>query len=209
LKLDWQKLQGLDDYHEQIADDIRCQRYPGSPLLVKRLLRPGDKAWCYEMHPQTIAELRRHCEYRRLCHVRQEDGFKGLLALLPTASRRALVLIDPSYEVRSDYQTVVKVMEAAYVKMPRAMLLLWYPVVNMQQIRQMEKDVANSRMRNTHLFEMGVADHGEPGMTASGMVVVNPPWTLAENFIRTMPAVSAHLAKDHKARWRHQLLVAE
>ncbi|MBO9495593.1 23S rRNA (adenine(2030)-N(6))-methyltransferase RlmJ [Thalassotalea sp. G20_0] len=209
LKLDWQKLRGLNDYHGQIADDIRAKRYPGSPLLVKRLLRPGDKAWLYEMHPKTIAELRQNCEHRRLCHVRQEDGFKGLPALLPTASRRALVLIDPSYEIKSDYQTVVKVMEAAYMKMPQAMLLLWYPLVDKQQIRQMEKGFAKSRMRNTHLFEMGVADPGEPGMTASGMVVVNPPWTLADDFIRIMPQVSAHLAKDHKARWRHQLLAAE
>ena len=141
--------------------------------------------------------------------MRQEDGFKGLSALLPTASRRALVLIDPSYEIKSDYQTVIKVMEAAYLKMPQAMLLLWYPVVDVHQVRQMEKGFANSKMRNVHLFEMGVADHGEPGMTASGMVVVNPPWTLAEEFIRTIPDVSSHLAKDHKARWRHRQLAAE
>ena len=209
LKLDWPQLQGLEDYHGQIADDLRCQRYPGSPLLVKRLLRPGDKAWFYEMHLQTIAELRQHCEHRRHCHVRQEDGFKGLPALLPPASCRALVLIDPAYEIKSDYQTVVKVMEAAYLKMPQAMLLLWYPVVDTHQVRQMEKRVANSKMRNVHLFEMGVADPGEPGMTASGIVVVNPPWTLADEFIRTMPGVSAHLAQDRKARWRHQLLAAE
>lgn len=109
LKLDWSRLPGLEDYHRQVTDDIAACRYPGSPLLVKRLLRPGDKAWLFEMHPQTIRELRQNCEQRRVCHVRQEDGFNALSALLPTASHRALVLIDPSYEVKSDYRTVVKV----------------------------------------------------------------------------------------------------
>ena len=209
LKLDWNKLEGLEDYHRQIADDIRRKCYPGSPLLTKRLLRPGDRAWLFEMHPKTIIELRKHCEKHKVCYVRQEDGFQGLPSLLPTASRRALVLIDPSYEVKSDYQTVVKIMEAAYQKMPQAMLMLWYPVVDLHQIRQMEKAFTKSKMRNVHLFEMGVADNSEPGMSASGMVVINPPWTLADDFIRTMPGVSAHLSKDQKARWRHQLLVAE
>lgn len=209
LKLDWKKLKGLSDYRSQIADDIRTKRYPGSPLLAKRLLRPGDKAWLFELHPKTIVELRTHCEKHKVCHVRQEDGFKGLQSLLPTASKRALVLIDPSYEIKSDYQTVVKVMENAWQKMPQAMLLLWYPVVDVHQIRQMEKAFAKSKMRNVHLFEMGIFDNSEPGMSASGMVVVNPPWTLAEDFIKTIPAVSAHLAKDQKAHWRHQQLVAE
>ena len=209
LKLDWSRLPGLEDYHSQVADDIAARRYPGSPLLVKRLLRPGDKAWLFEMHPQTINELRQNCEQRRVCHVRQEDGFQALSALLPCASHRALVLIDPSYEVKSDYQTVVKVMASAYQKMPQAMLLLWYPVVDRQRIRQLEKDVAKSKMRNVQLFEMGVADPDEPGMSASGMVVVNPPWTLAEEFTRLFPGVSAQLAGDHQARWRHRVLVAE
>ena len=209
LKLDWTKLPGLEDYHRQVAEDIATRRYPGSPLLVKRLLRPGDKAWLFEMHPQTINELRQYCEQRRTCHVRREDGFKALSALLPTASHRALVLIDPSYEVKSDYQTVVKVMTAAYQKMPGAIMLLWYPIVDKQQIYQLEKGFANSKMRNVHLFEMGIAEPDESGMTASGMVVVNPPWTLADDFTRTIPGVSAQLARDQQPRWRHQVLTTE
>ena len=209
LKLDWSRLPGLEDYHRQVADDVAASRYPGSPLLVKRLLRPGDKAWLFEMHPQTIRELRQNCEQRRVCHVRQEDGFSALSALLPTASHRALVLIDPSYEVKSDYRTVVKVMANAYQKMPQAMLLLWYPVVDRQRIQQLERDVTNSKIRNVHLFEMGVAEADKPGMIASGMVVVNPPWTLADEFARTIPGVSAQLSADHQARWRHRVLVPE
>ncbi len=209
LKLDWFRLPGLEDYHRQVADDIDARCYPGSPLLVKRLLRSGDKAWLFEMHPQIIEELRQNCEQRRVCHVRREDGFKALSALLPPASHRALVLIDPSYEVKSDYQTVVKVMANAYQKMPQAMLLLWYPVVDRQRVRQLEKDFANSKIRNVHLFEMGVAQPDGAGMTASGMVVVNPPWTLADEFARTIPGVSAQLSNDHQTRWRHRVLVAQ
>ncbi|WP_067518414.1 23S rRNA (adenine(2030)-N(6))-methyltransferase RlmJ [Endozoicomonas ascidiicola] len=209
LKINWKKQPGLKDYHGQIAADIKARSYPGSPLLVKRLLRPGDKAWLFEMHPKTLRELKNHCEHRRLCHVRQEDGFQGLLSLLPVASRRALVLIDPSYEIKSDYQTVVTVMKKAWQKMPQATMLLWYPVVDAGQIQQMEKAFAKSSMRNVHLMEMGIEDSEQPGMTASGMIVVNPPWTLADEFNATMPAVSEMLSKDKKSRYRYQVLVAE
>ena len=93
--------------------------------------------------------------------------------------------------------------------MPQAVLLLWYPVVDRQRIHRLERDAAYSKMRNVHLLEMGVAGADEPGMIASGMVVVNPPWTLADEFARTIPGVSAQLSDDHQARWRHRVLVPE
>ncbi|MGB0734322.1 MAG: 23S rRNA (adenine(2030)-N(6))-methyltransferase RlmJ, partial [Pontibacterium sp.] len=99
LRLDWSSLPALTNYHDAIHDDLAQVKYPGSPLLVKRTLRQGDKAWLFEMHPQTIVELRQHCAEKRLSYVQEEDGFQGLLRLLPNKSRRALVLIDPSYEI--------------------------------------------------------------------------------------------------------------
>ena len=214
LKINWQQLAkknltSMADFHAQIASNLQNRQYPGSPMLVKRLLRHGDKAWLFEMHPRTIEELRTHCEQRRRCFVRQEDGFQGLLGLMPTASRRALVLIDPSYEIKADYQKVVKAIESAYKKMPQATFLLWYPVVAPHQITQLEKGFSKSKMRNIHLFEMGVIENSEAGMSASGIIAVNPPWTLKDDFMQTIPCVSEMLSVDGKARYRYLELAAE
>ena len=209
LKLDWSKHPGLANYQQLIETDLRHRCYPGSPMFVKRKLRQGDHAWLFEMHPQTHTELQQHCAQKRVCYVQKEDGFAGVLRLLPNQSRRALVLIDPSYEIKSDYQTVVKTIEKIYKKMPQTMILLWYPVVNRSQIDSLEKGFINSSIKNVQLFELGVANDDQQGMQASGMIVVNPPWTLADKFKSTMPNVSKELAVDGKDRSRFVQLVNE
>lgn len=208
-KLDIQHLAGFEHYSALIEDDLAMAQYPGSPMLVKRMMRPGDHAWLYDMHPQTVVELKQHCEQRRVSYVKQEDGFKGLLSLLPVKSKRAVVLIDPSYEIKSDYQRVVEVMSQAYFKAGNSMLLLWYPVVDRSLINRLEGELIISGMRNIQLFEMAVRDDSESGMTASGMVLVNPPWTLADEFKRVMPTVSEALSQDGVSRTRFVQLVAE
>ncbi|WP_372763651.1 23S rRNA (adenine(2030)-N(6))-methyltransferase RlmJ [Litorivivens sp.] len=208
-KLPWAELPELAYYRERVSTDLQGDRYPGSPLLVARELRRGDRAWLFELHPRAVVELERNCSRKRVCHVRKEDGFKALLSLLPNASRRALVLIDPSYEVKSDYRTVVSVAATALQKMPQTMLLIWYPVVERSRIKVLEQDVKKAGLRNAQLFELGVADDGGAGMSASGLIAINPPWTLAEKFQKLAPALSAALAPDGKPRWRHQVLVPE
>lgn len=209
LKLDWQQLPLMADYQQQIADDLAEQHYPGSCLLVKRLLRPDDKAWLYEMHPQTFRELESHCAKRRQCYVKKEDGFQGLLSVLPTTSKRALVLIDPAYEVKQDYKTVVEVLKKAYAKMAGATYLLWYPKVGSEYVRQLEQGIKKSGVKNAQLFEISVRDPSSSGMAASGIIAINPPWTLAEQFRDTAPQLSEQLSEDGQARWRHEVLVAE
>lgn len=207
-KLDW-KLSGLGDYNCLVADDLLKQAYPGSPEIVKRMLRPDDKAWLYELHPRSLVELKQQCRRNQGCVVKQDDGFKGLLSLLPNKSRRALVLIDPSYEIKSDYRTVVEVMDKAYQKMSQVMLALWYPVVERRTIQQLVRAIQASRLRNVQQFELGIADDAHRGMTASGMIVVNPPWTLADHFQQTMPKVSLNLSEDGVSRVLFQQLVEE
>ena len=209
LKLAWDRLPGMEDYHRAVGTDLARHRYPGSPLLVKRLLRPGDKAWLFEMHPGTVEQLRRHCAERRVSHVHQEDGFKGVMRLLPNSAGRAVVLIDPSYEVKADYRTVADVMERIYRRMRQAMVLLWYPVVERHRVDGLEKAIRRGSMRNVQQFELGIDEDDAPGMTASGVIALNPPWTLADRFKATMPAVADMLSRDGGQHCRHRVLVDE
>ncbi|WNO08333.1 23S rRNA (adenine(2030)-N(6))-methyltransferase RlmJ [Teredinibacter sp. KSP-S5-2] len=210
LKLDWTQLPGLKNYYQQIQVDLGAWNYPGSPALVNQMLRRDDRSWLFEMHPQTFDDLKKHCQKRKRTFIEQQDGFQGVIRLLPTTSRRALVLMDPSYEVKTDYQTVLDVINKASKKMPQTVFLLWYPVVDRSTIDQMEKKIINkTELSNVHLFEMGIDDDEKPGMTASGIIAVNPPWTLKDTFAAQIENLSAQLAVDGKSRWRYQCLVEE
>jgi len=200
------ELQPLTDL---LRPSLKNRRYPGSPAIVNALLRPGDHAHLFELHPQTYIELDKNCARKRQSYVRREDGFIGLKALLPVKSRRALVLIDPSYELKGDYKKVCQATEQAWLKMQQAIILIWYPVVDRARINQFEKQFIASRLKNVHLFEMSVADDQEQGMTGSGMIAVNPPWTLADRFNSLMPELSRQLSVDDQSRFRHRLLRPE
>ena len=88
-------------------------------------------------------------------------------------------------------------------------MLLWYPVVNRETIDELERRIDRSPMRNVQLFEVGVADDEQKGMGSSGMIIVNPPWTLAEKFKSAAEKLSLALSEDGKSRWRFEQLIAE
>ena len=176
--------------------------YPGSPALVNSMLRDPDRSWLFELHPQTVDETRRHFETKKTARkrktmVRQEDGFQGLDGILPTASKRALVLIDPSYEIKEDYVNVVDAIKKAVAKMPQLTLLLWYPVVNRDDVHVIETQLLRSEIRNVLQLELSIsADSDEKGMTGSGMMIVNPPWTLKASAESVLPKLTNILSKN-------------
>lgn len=202
--------EGMETYISQVRPEVTKHRYPGSAALVSSQLRPQDQGWLFELHPQAVRELERYCGRTGHAHVRQSDGFAGLLALLPVASRRALVLIDPAYEIKDDYRQVVTVLEQAWRKLPQLTALLWYPMIDRARIDRLERDVRRSKLKNAHLFELGVREPAaEAGMTASGVIVLNPPWTLIERVNALLPRLSAVLADDGQSRWRSLMLQKE
>ncbi|MCC2605825.1 23S rRNA (adenine(2030)-N(6))-methyltransferase RlmJ [Planctobacterium marinum] len=187
----------MQDFVALLQGFVAQGQYPGSPGLVNELLRRGDKSWLFELHPQTFAELAQHCTRKRQTFVRQEDGFVGLNSLLPVASKRALVLIDPSYELKEDYEKVIETAEKARQKMPQTSLLIWYPVVDRLYVNLMLRKIQKSTLRNVLQLELCIApDSDEKGMTGSGMILINPPWTMAEQARRLLPELTRVLAGD-------------
>ena len=169
--------------------------YPGSPAIAAHWLRPQDRAWLCELHPADHEALVGNMRGYRNVRVAREDGFAKLKALMPPASRRAAVLIDPSYEIKSDYDGVVDAIAGAYRKFPSGTYALWYPVVERARVERLERRVADSGLRNVQRFELSVArDNDGRGMTGSGMVVVNPPWTLWRILEVLLPVLARQIA---------------
>ena len=123
-----------------------------------------------------------------------------MMSLLPPASRRGLVLIDPSYEIKSEYSQVFDAVVNAYKKFATGIYAIWYPVVDRPTIDHFEKKLIRSGIKNIQRFELGVsADSNERGMTSSGLFVINPPWTLFDNMRNVLPKLAQVLGEgdDH------------
>ena len=180
----------LADYFEVIAtlneSDLRF--YPGSPEVARHLLREQDKLLLMELHNQEIEILRRHLGHDPRTALHHRDGFEGLLGLLPPTPRRGMVLIDPPYEIKTDYQAVVTGIHEGYKRFATGTYALWYPVVLRAQIKRMIKDLEATGIRKILQIELAVRpDSDQRGMTASGMIVINPPWKLEAQMNSVLP----------------------
>ena len=188
----------------------QLQIYPGSPLFMQTYMREHDRLFLHELHPSDFQFLRDCMRDDKRIKVMNEDGFAGLQALLPPPDRRALVLLDPSYEVKNDYQHLVKQVIQAHKRFATGTFLIWYPVVLRQRIDEMELALQKSGIKNIQLMELGLqADNPEFGMTSSGMIVINPPWTLWSAMEDTLPWLADELGENGQGFYRLEQLVAE
>ncbi|MDR2371157.1 MAG: 23S rRNA (adenine(2030)-N(6))-methyltransferase RlmJ, partial [Treponema sp.] len=103
--------------------------YPGSPLIVRTLMRPADRAVCFELHPSDFAALGKNTGTDRRFTLRNEDGLAGLRGLLPPPCRRGLILIDPSYEIKSDFALVPETVKKALRRFSSGIFIVWYPLL--------------------------------------------------------------------------------
>lgn len=190
-------------------------RYPGSPMVAGHFLRRQDRAWLYELHPQDFVTLSKNIAgsnlaVRKNVAVQREDGLQGFLTLLPPVSRRGLVLIDPSYEVKTEYDQVVVALEKAHKKFSTGVYALWYPVVERERIQRLERRLLATGIKNIHQFELGVRpDAVGQGMTSSGMIVINPPWGLFDGMKSVLPKLAKVLAQQGEPVFRCQVLADE
>ncbi len=195
----------LDNYNS----DGKLDFYPGSPFIAINYMRAKDRSWLFELHPKDAALLLNSTAKMKAVRVLHEDGLKGLLSLVPPVSRRALVLIDPSYEIKSDYAAVVDTLIEAYKKFPTGIYALWYPVVDRKIIDTLERKLIRSGIKKIQRFELGIAaDQFGTGMSANGMIVINPPWTLMDKMTAVLPKLVTQLAGD-SGFYKSEQLVGE
>lgn len=176
--------------------------YAGSPLLAANLLRPQDRALMMELHPSDFPLLRNNFKAFENVTVKIGDGFQQVKATLPPKERRGLVLIDPPYELKEDYDLVVKAIEEGYKRFATGVYVIWYPVVLRQQTKRMIKGLEATGIRKILQIELAVRpDSDQRGMTASGMIVINPPWTLEKQMKSILPYLSTVLAPQGTDSW--------
>jgi len=207
-----------DDAPAAVADYLAAVRalnpdgllrhYPGSPSIALRHLRARDRLRLFELHvneikalAQTIDEAGRDAVRRTI--AAEADGFAALRGLLPPPPRRALILIDPSYEDKRDYVRVFDTLRDALTRFATGCYAIWYPQVQRREPAELVRRLTHLpgvRWLHASLTVRTPSDDGL-GLHGSGMFVVNPPWTLPAAMAESLPWLAAMLAQDDGARW--------
>jgi 23S rRNA (adenine2030-N6)-methyltransferase len=173
--------------------------YPGSPDLALASMRAQDRLRLFELHSRDVLHLRKHFEGEGTrVIVEHSDGFAGLKAVLPPPPRRALVLIDPAYEEKHDYERVVLALKDSLQRFPGGTYQLWYPQLTRLEAHdlpgRLKRLPASSWLHVTLRVRTPAADGF--GMHGSGVFVVNPPWTLQASLQEVMPWLVKVLGLD-------------
>ena len=170
--------------------DGKLAVYPGSPAVAMTCLRASDRMRLFELHPTDEPLLARFFrEEKARVKVERADGFAMLPGLLPPPSRRAVVLMDPPYEVKTDYRRVAEVLDSALRRFPTGTYLIWYPMLQRPEARQLPERIGKLGAESWLRAELAVSRPPREGfgMYGSGLFVINPPWNLPQ---RLKPALA-------------------
>ena len=180
--------------------------YPGSPAIARTLQRPQDRLHLFELHPTDFEQLTHvfRDDYPAVT-VARKDGFLGLKALLPPPGRRAVVLIDPSYEIKDDYRQVVTALSEALRRFQTGVYMIWYPMLARQEAVRLPsrlKEIAPGDWLDVRI-QVGGPDGQGWGLFGSGVFIINPPWILPDMLEQTLPWLTTRLgAADYQFDYR-------
>ncbi|MCX7233592.1 MAG: 23S rRNA (adenine(2030)-N(6))-methyltransferase RlmJ [Burkholderiales bacterium] len=191
--------------------------YPGSPFIIQRLLRERDRLKLFELHPtdtKTLGANIAQLAAGRQVAVLQEDGFEGLRKFLPPPARRALVLCDPSYEIKSDYARVPAMLADALQRFVTGTYIAWYPLIPRPEAHDVPRKLktlavkaqrpwlnASLTVKNSKLTTDAMGEVQRPGLPASGLFIINPPHTLKAALQAALPQLVQKLTQDEHAAW--------
>lgn len=199
--------ESLADYVAQIQSFNAANTlalYPGSPMVAEAYLRADDKMRLFELHPRDYELLSENfAGFGRQVKVEMQNGFKGLKSCLPPPPRRAVVLIDPPYEDKQDYQYVVNAIQDSVKRFPTGTYIIWYPLLQRPEPAEMVDSLLALNLPNWLHVSLSIeAPSAEGfGMYGSGLFVINPPWTLPKTLEESMPVLTDLLALDGSANF--------
>ena len=178
--------------------------YPGSPSIAERYLRADDRMRLFELHPNDYKILNENFSgLGKQVKIEMQNGFAGIKACLPPPTRRAVVLIDPPYEDKQDYQYVVNCIKDSMKRFPTGTYMVWYPILQREEPDDMIDSLKALNVPDWLHVTMSIhAPSAEGfGMHGCGLFIINPPWTLPKTLAETMPVLTELLALDESAHF--------
>lgn len=185
--------------------------YPGSPAIARHFLRDQDVMLLAELHPNEAPHLRAFFKADKRVAVHHRDGFEMLKALLPPKQTRGLILIDPSYEEKQDYQRVIDALVLLRQRWSNGMVMVWYPILDAQTTSRFQHAMLQTDLRDVLCCELHVRSlQGPPGMKGSGLLIMNPPWQFDQQLKGFLPWLIQKLQMETVADpWQVQQWIPE
>lgn len=182
--------------------DGELRRYPGSPAIARHLLRPEDRMVLFELHPADHQTLVEGFGGSAGVRIEQVDAFARLKAYVPPQERRGVVLIDPPYELKSDYAKVVEMIADAHRRWATGVFLLWYPVLSKLAAQRFVERLASTGIPRQLCIEyLPFIDDAAANLLGSGMLIINPPFKLDAALADLAKALGEGAASHCRVRW--------
>ena len=184
--------------------------YPGSPVIARQLLRSQDRMLLMELHNTEAPLLSEYFKNDKQVHIHHRDGFEALGGLVPPKEKRGLVLIDPAYEVRNEFERLTESVIEAWNKWPTGIYAIWYPLQKKQPIPKFQYDLRKANIKKIFLHEFSVIpDTGPNRLGGTGMIIINPPWQFDDQIGEVIDWLALKLDRGSHTPARSEWLVTE
>jgi 23S rRNA (adenine2030-N6)-methyltransferase len=186
----------LADFLEQVRAAGFPARYPGSPSLIRALLRPGDHAALCELHPDDHATLKAQFRGDPQVAVHRRDAWEAIGALTPFAERRGLVLIDPPFEQEGEFARVADAVATLRRRFRAGIVAAWYPIKHRAPVRAFHAALRDQAVPDCMACELALREPTDPArLNGCGLLVANAPFGFAAQAEAILGALLAGLGR--------------
>jgi len=198
------------DTVRRFNSDGQLRVYPGSPRIAREWLRERDRLVVTELNPHDHATLKDEFAGDTQVSVHLQDAYQGLKAFLPPREKRGLVLIDPAFELRDEYERLVQGITAAWQRWPTGIYAIWYPIQSQSLVTRLHDAIRKSGIRKVLCAELTIRPAAQrSGLNGSGMLIINPPWQLESALETSLAYLQRVLEDDNTGSHRVEWLVSE
>lgn len=194
--------EALAPYFEAVAAANRpgtLETYPGSPWIIRHLLRKTDRMTAVELHPEDYKILAEAFAGDFQVKAIELDGWLALGSFVPPKERRGLVLIDPPYEQPDEFKTLVEGFEKAYSRWPTGIFALWYPIKDIGAVKNFHKRLFDSGIPKLLAAELWVRERATPDrFNGTGLILCNPPWQIDRTIDDLLTGLAPILGENDK-----------
>jgi|TARA_A100001391_G_scaffold204567_2_gene200725 23S rRNA (adenine2030-N6)-methyltransferase len=190
--------------------DGQLRHYPGSPFITRHMLRDQDRLMALELHPADAEALRENFAGDIQTRVTQLDGWAAIGTHLPPKEKRGLVLVDPPFEVKGEFERMTRALVKAHARWPGGTYAFWYPIKDPRDVQSYAKALGATSIAKILRLELTIRlPSTPPRLHGTGMVVVNPPFVLEEEMRTLLPILAGLLADEGRGRFHIEWIRGE
>lgn len=181
-------------YHDLVKNDLTQKTYPGSPMLIARMLRANDRLIANELHSEDFETLRQNLKHRYNVRTSHLDAYECIRANIPPVEKRGVILIDPPFESKDEFDTLAKQMAEWKKRFANGVFILWYPIKAHLAIDKMKEAATELGIKRTWCLETLKHPRRQPeSFNGSGILIFNAPFQIPERLDALMPLLSSRM----------------